>query len=55
MLFRSPESEIAARREALGVALKSLDAITDNRDLSDEVIKLLRAPASGVCVMLRGA
>ena len=37
------ESEIAARREALGVALKSLDAIADNRDLSDEVIRLLRA------------
>ncbi len=37
------ESEIAARREALGVALKSLDAITDNRDLSEEVIRLLRA------------
>ena len=37
------ESEIAARREALGVALKSLEAITDDRDLSDEVVKLLRA------------
>jgi monovalent cation/hydrogen antiporter len=37
------ESEIAARREALGVALKSLDTITDNRELSDEVVKLLRA------------
>src|ERR1022692_4178290 len=37
------ESEIAARREALGVALKSLDAITEDRELSDEVIKLLRA------------
>jgi CPA1 family monovalent cation:H+ antiporter len=37
------ESEIAARREALGAALKSLDAITDDRELSDEVIKLLRA------------
>src|SRR3954463_7999105 len=37
------ESEIAARREALGVALQSLDAITDDRELSDEVIKLLRA------------
>jgi Na+/H+ antiporter len=37
------ESEIAARREALGVALKSLEAITDDRELSDEVIKLLRA------------
>jgi monovalent cation/hydrogen antiporter len=37
------ESEIAARREALDVALKSLDAITDDRELSDEVVKLLRA------------
>jgi len=37
------ESEIAARREALEAALKSLDAITDDRELSDEVVKLLRA------------
>src|SRR5258708_3350880 len=37
------ESEIAARRDALGAALKSLDAITDDRELSDEVVKLLRA------------
>jgi CPA1 family monovalent cation:H+ antiporter len=37
------ESEIAARREALGVALKSLDAITNDRELSDEVVRLLRA------------
>ena len=37
------ESEIAARREALSVALKSLDAMTDDRELSDEVVKLLRA------------
>ena len=37
------EAEIAARREALEVALKSLDAITDDRELSDEVVKLLRA------------
>ena len=37
------QSEIAARREALGAALKSLDTITDNRELSDEVVKLLRA------------
>src|SRR4029078_8551732 len=37
------ESEIAARREALDVALKSLDAITEDRDLSDEVVRLLRA------------
>jgi monovalent cation/hydrogen antiporter len=37
------EAEIAARREALDMALKSLDAITDDRELSDEVVKLLRA------------
>ena len=37
------ESEIAARREALGAALASLDAMTDDRELSDEVVKLLRA------------
>jgi Na+/H+ antiporter len=37
------QAEIAARREALGAALKSLDEITDDRELSDEVVKLLRA------------
>jgi Na+/H+ antiporter len=37
------QSEIAARREALAAALKSLDAIIDDRELSDEVVKLLRA------------
>jgi CPA1 family monovalent cation:H+ antiporter len=37
------EAEITARREALDAALRSLDAITDDRELSDEVIKLLRA------------
>jgi monovalent cation/hydrogen antiporter len=37
------ESEISARREALDVALKSLDALTEERDLSDEVMRLLRA------------
>jgi len=36
-------AEIAARREALDQALRSLDAITDDRELSDEVVKLLRA------------
>jgi Na+/H+ antiporter len=36
-------AEIAARREALAAALRSLDAITDDRELSDEVVKLLRA------------
>ena len=42
-LVAEHESEIAARREALDAALKSLDALTENRELSDEVIKLLRA------------
>ncbi len=37
------KQEISARREALGAALASLDAITDDRELSDEVVKLLRA------------
>jgi len=37
------EAEIAARREALAAALQSLDAITDDRELSDEVVNLLRA------------
>ena len=37
------ESEIAARREALGVALQSLDALTEDHELSDEVVRLLRA------------
>src|SRR5437764_12586767 len=37
------ESEIAARREALDAALRSLDAITNDRELTDEVVKLLRA------------
>jgi CPA1 family monovalent cation:H+ antiporter len=37
------EQEIAARREALAAALDSLDAMTDDRALSDEVLRLLRA------------
>jgi monovalent cation/hydrogen antiporter len=37
------QAEITARREAIAAALQSLDAITDDRELSDEVIKLLRA------------
>jgi CPA1 family monovalent cation:H+ antiporter len=41
--LREHEAEIAARREALDAALKSLNAITDDRELSDEVVKLLRA------------
>jgi Na+/H+ antiporter len=37
------EAELAARREALAAALASLDAMTDDRELSEEVVKLLRA------------
>jgi CPA1 family monovalent cation:H+ antiporter len=37
------EAEITARREALAAALKSLDDMTDDRELSEEVLKLLRA------------
>lgn len=37
------ENEIAARREALAAALRSLDEMTDDRELSDEVVKILRA------------
>ena len=37
------DAEIAARREALDAALSSLQAMTDERELSEEVIKLLRA------------
>jgi monovalent cation/hydrogen antiporter len=37
------EAEIAARRQALDAALKSLDALTEEKDVSDEVMRLLRA------------
>ncbi|MGB6239882.1 MAG: Na+/H+ antiporter [Bradyrhizobium sp.] len=37
------ESEISARREALDAALKSFDRITEHREISDEVVQLLRA------------
>src|SRR5437764_4874435 len=37
------ESELAARREALGAALKPFDAITDDREVSDEGGKRLLA------------
>src|SRR5438067_8416680 len=37
------EAEIAARRQALDAALKSLDALTEEKDVSDEVVRLLRA------------
>ena len=36
-------SPTAARRQALAAAQESLDTITEARDLSDDVIKLLRA------------
>jgi CPA1 family monovalent cation:H+ antiporter len=36
-------SEIAARRQALATALTSLEAMTADRELSEEVLKLLRA------------
>jgi CPA1 family monovalent cation:H+ antiporter len=42
-IIREHEREIAARREALDVGLKSLDAIIEKRDLSDDVVGLLRA------------
>ncbi|WP_228748005.1 Na+/H+ antiporter [Bradyrhizobium sp. BR 10289] len=37
------EAEIAARRQALDAALKSLDALTAEKEISDEVMRLLRA------------
>lgn len=37
------EAEIAARRQALEAALKSLDALTEEKEVSDEVMRLLRA------------
>ncbi len=37
------QSEIAARREALDAALRSLDALIEKCELSDEVVGLLRA------------
>src|SRR5246127_2201236 len=37
------QAEIAARRDALDAALKSLDCIVEERDLGEEVVKLLRA------------
>lgn len=37
------EAEIAARRQALDAALKSLDALTAHKEVSEEVMRLLRA------------
>jgi CPA1 family monovalent cation:H+ antiporter len=42
-IVREHEREIAARREALDAALKSLDIIIEKRDLSADVVTLLRA------------
>jgi Na+/H+ antiporter len=42
-LIAEHQAEIAARREALDAALRSLDAIIEKRELSDEVVSLLRA------------
>jgi monovalent cation/hydrogen antiporter len=41
--FAELESEVAARREAIDDAFKSLDRITKHREISDEVVQLLRA------------
>jgi monovalent cation/hydrogen antiporter len=41
--FAELEAEIAARREALDAALKSLDKMTAHREISDDVVRLLRA------------
>ncbi len=37
------EAEIVARRQALDAALKSLDALTEEKQVSEEVMRLLRA------------
>lgn len=37
------EAEITARRQALDAALKSFETISENREISDEVVRLLRA------------
>src|ERR1700761_1776721 len=42
-LIAEHQSEIAAPREALDVALRSLDAIVEKRDVSEDVLSLLRA------------
>jgi Na+/H+ antiporter len=44
---REHQSELAARRDALNVALASLNAITDDRELSDELVKRLRTRHQG--------
>ena len=42
-LVAEHQAEIAARREALNEALRSLDAMIEKRELSDDVVSLLRA------------
>ncbi|MGA7806043.1 Na+/H+ antiporter [Bradyrhizobium sp.] len=42
-LIAEHEAEIAARRAALAAALNSLDALIEKCELSDDVVKLLRA------------
>jgi CPA1 family monovalent cation:H+ antiporter len=37
------EAELAARRDALATALQSLEAMTDDPKMSEEVLRLLRA------------
>src|SRR6185295_6455090 len=37
------EAELAARRDALATALQSLEAMTDDPTMSEEVLRLLRA------------
>jgi monovalent cation/hydrogen antiporter len=37
------EAEIAARRQALDAAMKSLDVLTEEKEVTDEVMRLLRA------------
>jgi monovalent cation/hydrogen antiporter len=42
-LVAAHQAEITARREALDAALKSLDGLAERCELSDEVVRLLRA------------
>jgi CPA1 family monovalent cation:H+ antiporter len=42
-LVAAHQAEITARRQALDAALKSLDGLAEERELSGEVVKLLRA------------
>src|SRR5437764_266021 len=42
-MSRPPNTSRSSRRGAVAVALDSLDAMTDDRELSEEVVKLLRA------------